>query len=236
MPRGAAPNHRPDRPLALSDMISISAARSTTAGRSGRWTAATWWRPGRSLGASEARRTGRPPDPAQRARCRSFWAATTQSRSRCCAPMPTRADHAGADRPAHRLARRGERRARGPVQPDPPRLGDGARRRIFQIGLRGTGSARDEEVAAARAYGAELVTAYELHDRGIEAIVARIPDGGRYYLTVDMDGMDPSIAPAVAAPCPAAYLPPGAAPDPRTGAQGPRGRDGRGGDHTAPRT
>ncbi len=74
--------------------------------------------------------------------------------------------------------------------------------RIFQIGLRGTGSARDEEVAAARAYGAELVTAYELHEKGIEAIVARIPDGGRTYLTVDMDGMDPSVAPAVAAPCP----------------------------------
>ena len=74
--------------------------------------------------------------------------------------------------------------------------------RIFQIGLRGTGSARDEEVEAAHAYGAELVTAYELHEQGIEAIVARIPDNGRYYLTVDMDGIDPSIAPAVAAPCP----------------------------------
>lgn len=74
--------------------------------------------------------------------------------------------------------------------------------RIFQIGLRGTGSARDEEVAAAHAYGAELITAYELHEQGIEAIVARIPDNGRYYLTVDMDGIDPSIAPAVAAPCP----------------------------------
>jgi agmatinase len=33
-------------------------------------------------------------------------------------------------------------------------------------------------------------------------VLARFPDGGRYYLTVDLDGMDPSIAPAVAAPCP----------------------------------
>jgi len=32
-------------------------------------------------------------------------------------------------------------------------------------------------------------------------VLARIADGGRYYLTVDLDGMDPSIAPAVAAPC-----------------------------------
>lgn len=73
---------------------------------------------------------------------------------------------------------------------------------IFQIGLRATGSARTEEYEAAKAYGAQLISAYELHDVGIDAVLARIPDGGRYYLTVDMDGMDPSIAPAVAAPMP----------------------------------
>jgi agmatinase len=73
---------------------------------------------------------------------------------------------------------------------------------IFQIGLRATGSARTGEVEAARAYGAHLISAYELHDQGMEAVLDRIPDGGRYYLTVDLDGMDPSIAPGVAAPCP----------------------------------
>jgi agmatinase len=73
---------------------------------------------------------------------------------------------------------------------------------IFQIGLRATGSARTEEVAAARSYGAHLITAYELHDTGMDAVLARIPDGGRYYITLDMDGMDPGEAPAVAAPCP----------------------------------
>jgi agmatinase len=73
---------------------------------------------------------------------------------------------------------------------------------IFQIGLRATGSARLEEVEAARAYGAHLITAYELHEVGMAAVLARIPDGGRYYITIDMDGMDLSVAPAVAAPCP----------------------------------
>lgn len=73
---------------------------------------------------------------------------------------------------------------------------------IFQIGLRATGSARQQEVDAALAYGAHLITAYELHEAGVDAILARIPDGGRYYVTIDMDGMDPSCAPAVAAPCP----------------------------------
>ncbi len=73
---------------------------------------------------------------------------------------------------------------------------------IFQIGLRATGSARPEEVVAARAYGAHLITAEELHEAGAEAILARIPAGGRYYVTLDMDGMDPSCAPAVAGPAP----------------------------------
>ncbi len=55
---------------------------------------------------------------------------------------------------------------------------------------------------AALAYGAHLIPAWELHEVGMDAVLARIPDGGRYYLTVDLDGMDASIAPAVAAPCP----------------------------------
>lgn len=73
---------------------------------------------------------------------------------------------------------------------------------IHQIGLRATGSARPEEVAAAQAYGANLVTAYDLHDQGIAAVLDGIAAGGRYYVTIDMDGMDPSCAPGVAAPCP----------------------------------
>jgi agmatinase len=73
---------------------------------------------------------------------------------------------------------------------------------IFQVGLRATGSARVEEVEAARAYGAHLITAYELHDVGMDAILERIPAGGRYYITIDLDGMDSADAPAVAAPMP----------------------------------
>jgi agmatinase len=74
---------------------------------------------------------------------------------------------------------------------------------IFQIGIRAQGSARTKDVEAARAYGANLITAYELHEVGMDAILERIPDGGRYYLTIDADGMDPAIMPAVAGPAPA---------------------------------
>ena len=73
---------------------------------------------------------------------------------------------------------------------------------IFQIGIRAQGSARAEEVAAAKAYGANIITAYELHDAGMDAILDRIPNGGQYYITIDADGMDPAVMPAVAGPAP----------------------------------
>ena len=74
--------------------------------------------------------------------------------------------------------------------------------RIFQIGMRAQGSARSREVEDARAYGAEIITAYEVHDSGLDRVLERIPAGEHYYLTIDADGLDPSIMPAVDWPAP----------------------------------
>jgi len=74
--------------------------------------------------------------------------------------------------------------------------------KIVQIGLRGIGSARAQEVEDAREYGADLISAYEMHDIGMDAVLDRIPDGGPYYLTIDADGIDPTIMPAVLAQTP----------------------------------
>ena len=73
---------------------------------------------------------------------------------------------------------------------------------IYQIGLRGVGSGRQQEYDDANAYGANLISAYEVHDLGIKAILERIPDDVNFYMTVDADGMDPTIMPAVNAPTP----------------------------------
>jgi agmatinase len=73
---------------------------------------------------------------------------------------------------------------------------------IFQLGIRGQGSARAEEVEAARRYGANIITSRELHREGVEAILKRVPDNGRYYISIDADGLDPSVVPAVGAPQP----------------------------------
>ena len=73
---------------------------------------------------------------------------------------------------------------------------------IVQIGIRGIGSARTSEVEDAKAYGCDIITAYEMHEIGMPSVLARIPDGGPYYLTIDADGLDPTIMPAVLAPTP----------------------------------
>lgn len=72
---------------------------------------------------------------------------------------------------------------------------------IVQIGMRGVGSARPSDVRDANAR-AELITARELHEYGVAATLARIPDGGPYFITIDCDGLDPSVMPAVGAPVP----------------------------------
>jgi agmatinase len=73
---------------------------------------------------------------------------------------------------------------------------------IIQIGLRAQGSGRPTEYKAAVDYGATLISAYELHEVGMRAVLDRIPAGGNYYLTIDADGLDPTIMPAVDGPAP----------------------------------
>lgn len=73
---------------------------------------------------------------------------------------------------------------------------------IVQIGMRGIGSALEEEVLAASDYGATVIDAYSVYRQGMDAVLEQIPAGGPYYLTIDADGIDPTIMPAVMAPTP----------------------------------
>ena len=74
--------------------------------------------------------------------------------------------------------------------------------KIVQIGMRGIGSARTGEVDDAMAYGADIISAYEMHDIGMDTVLDRIPGSGPYYLTIDADGIDPTLMPAVMAQVP----------------------------------
>lgn len=73
---------------------------------------------------------------------------------------------------------------------------------MTQIGLRGTGSARRPEYEAAAAWGSRLIPAHEVHEHGIDWVIDQIPAGQPIFLTIDADGVDPAIMPAVLAPSP----------------------------------
>lgn len=71
---------------------------------------------------------------------------------------------------------------------------------IVQIGARGPGSARAEEVEAARTWGAVLHTARDVHARGVGPALDAVPAGGDVYLAIDVDGIDPAVVPGVILP------------------------------------
>ena len=77
---------------------------------------------------------------------------------------------------------------------------------MTQVGMRQTGSARRREVDDARAYGAHIFPAHELHEEGWERALATIPRGSAVYISIDADGMDPTEMPAVMAPSPGGIL------------------------------
>lgn len=70
-------------------------------------------------------------------------------------------------------------------------------RGIVQVGLRGVGSARPEDVADARAAGNLLVTAREVRDRGVLWVIEQLPADAAVFIAFDCDGLDPSVLPAV---------------------------------------
>ena len=78
--------------------------------------------------------------------------------------------------------------------------------RLVQVGMRGVGSAREREVAEARAWGAHIVPAADVHRHGIASVLGLVPAGAQCFVTLDCDGLDPSIMPAVLAPAPGGLM------------------------------
>ncbi len=73
---------------------------------------------------------------------------------------------------------------------------------IVQVGMRSVGSARINEIGAARDFGSRIITAREVHAHGVEVALRHVPEGARVVITLDCDGLDPSIMPGVAARTP----------------------------------
>ncbi|SRR5579885_761592 len=74
--------------------------------------------------------------------------------------------------------------------------------RIVQVGARGTGSARVSDHRDALTAGVRFFFADAVHEHGIAPVLAEIPAGSNVLVTVDCDGLDPAIMPAVIGPAP----------------------------------
>jgi agmatinase len=73
--------------------------------------------------------------------------------------------------------------------------------RIVQVGIRGIRTRQDAFEDSTRR-GNLIVTARELHEGGVPAVLERIPRLDRYYVTVDIDALDPAVAPGTSSPEP----------------------------------
>ena len=73
---------------------------------------------------------------------------------------------------------------------------------IYQIGLHGMGSALVSDVQEALAAGNVLITEKEVHARGVQWVLDRVPDGRDYFISIDYDGFDVTCCPAVSHPEP----------------------------------
>jgi agmatinase len=74
--------------------------------------------------------------------------------------------------------------------------------RIVQVGMRGIGGSRRSDLEDARAWGAKIITAGTVRRRGIQEVIDYVPDAARCIVTIDCDGLDPGVIPAVIAPQP----------------------------------
>jgi agmatinase len=71
---------------------------------------------------------------------------------------------------------------------------------LTQLGIRNVSSTARDGYQDARAMGSDILSVRQIRKLGTEAVLERIPAGARYYVTIDIDGFDPSIAPGTGTP------------------------------------
>jgi len=77
---------------------------------------------------------------------------------------------------------------------------------LTQLGIRNVSSTTKEGYDDARAMGSDILSVRQVRKLGPEATAARIPDGARVYVTIDIDGFCPSIAPGTGTPSHGGFL------------------------------
>jgi agmatinase len=77
---------------------------------------------------------------------------------------------------------------------------------LSQIGIRNVSSTARDGYEDARAMGSDIQSVRQFREMGVDGMLARIPEGARYYITIDIDGFDPSVAPGTGTPSHGGFL------------------------------
>lgn len=77
---------------------------------------------------------------------------------------------------------------------------------ITALGIRNVSSTTKDGYEAARAMGDDILSVRQVRRLGTEGVLARIPAGARLYVTIDIDGFCPSIAPGTGTPSHGGFL------------------------------
>jgi agmatinase len=78
--------------------------------------------------------------------------------------------------------------------------------RMVQVGIRGLGSGTADQHEDAHNWGSRIFTMPDIRAQGMEAALSHLPEGSDCFVTIDFDGMDPSVVPAVNMPTPGGLL------------------------------
>jgi agmatinase len=71
---------------------------------------------------------------------------------------------------------------------------------LTQLGIRNVSSTARDGYEAARGFGSDILSVRQVRALGTEQVLARIPRDVQYYLSIDIDAFDPSIAPGTGTP------------------------------------
>ncbi|MEM7597434.1 MAG: agmatinase [Pseudomonadota bacterium] len=77
---------------------------------------------------------------------------------------------------------------------------------LTQLGIRNVSSTAKEGYADARAMGSDILSVRQVRKLGAKGTAARLPQGARVYITIDIDAFCPSIAPGTGTPSHGGFL------------------------------
>jgi agmatinase len=73
-------------------------------------------------------------------------------------------------------------------------------KRMFHLGIRGTGSSKKSDYDDARSRGDVILSPKAMRAMGWDRVTALFPRGEKYYVTIDIDGFDAVLCPGTGAP------------------------------------